>query len=71
MPSSRTRVRPGPSWSRRRVERLRQHLLAALVLALGLVPAAGSIAILTRASAAGAVAAPCPPRITHISKFRP
>jgi hypothetical protein len=48
-----------------------RHMLAAVTISLGLVPVAGAPAILWSAGTAGAVAAPCQPRITHVSKFPP
>jgi hypothetical protein len=48
-----------------------RHMLAAVTIGLGLVPVAGAAAVLWSAGTAGAVAAPCQPRITHVSKFPP
>ena len=48
-----------------------RQMLAAVTICLGLVPLAGAAAILSSAGTAGAVAAPCQPRITHVSKFPP
>jgi hypothetical protein len=60
----------GPSWSQLRAGGLR-HLLSAVMLCLGLVPAAGAVAVFTSAGTAGAVVAPCQPHITHVGKFPP
>ena len=60
-----------PSSSQPRFGGLSRHLLSAITLCLGLVPATGAAVVFASAGAAGAVAAPCQPHIAHVAKFPP
>ncbi len=71
MQSSSARTRPGRNWWRRQDGRISQHVLGALALISGLVPAAAAAGILSTAGPAAALAAPCQPHISHVSKFPP
>jgi hypothetical protein len=62
---------PVPRPSQLRVGGLSRRLLAAMMLCLGLVPAASALTVLASGGPAGAVAAPCQPHIAHVGKFAP